>query len=99
MPGSLDLDDFGEDEEDRKPSLEYLNSLNDYRKRSRSQENEGFSGRNKIAKTESFTNGEHVNVEVGIQGEATPKADPMVYGPSPTMRVVFLSNIADTVHQ
>ncbi|KAH7878639.1 TFIIE alpha subunit-domain-containing protein [Lentinula edodes] len=79
VPGSLDLDDFGEDEEDRKPSLEYLNSLNDYRKRSRSQENEGFSGRNKIAKTESFTNGEHVNVEIGIQGEAIPKADPMVY--------------------
>ncbi|TFY54919.1 hypothetical protein EVJ58_g8574 [Rhodofomes roseus] len=30
--------DFGEDEEDVKPSVEYLNSLNEHRKRSRSQE-------------------------------------------------------------
>ncbi|KZT07046.1 uncharacterized protein LAESUDRAFT_725393 [Laetiporus sulphureus 93-53] len=35
--------DFGEEEEDVKPSIEYLDSLNEYRKRSRSQENEGVA--------------------------------------------------------
>lgn len=34
--------DFGEEEEDVKPSIEYLNSLNEYRKRSRSTEDVGF---------------------------------------------------------
>lgn len=34
--------DFGEEDEDVKPSIEYLNSLNEYRKRSRSTEDVGF---------------------------------------------------------
>ena len=38
--------DFGEEEEDVKPSIEYLNSLNEYRKRSRSTEDVGFSTSN-----------------------------------------------------
>jgi transcription initiation factor TFIIE subunit alpha len=45
--------DFGEDEEDVKPSIEYLNSLNEYRKRSRSTEDVGLPTSNsgkKIAK-------------------------------------------------
>ncbi|THV04702.1 hypothetical protein K435DRAFT_826772 [Dendrothele bispora CBS 962.96] len=58
-PGSSDFDEFGE-EEDRKPSIEYLNSLNDYRKRSRSQEDEGSAGRNKIVKTEETNENGHV---------------------------------------
>ncbi|KAF5368934.1 hypothetical protein D9758_002913 [Tetrapyrgos nigripes] len=58
-PGSSDFDEFGEEEEERKPSIEYLNSLNDYRKRSRSQEDEGTVGRNKIAKTEDVAENGH----------------------------------------
>ena len=45
--------DFGEDEEDVKPSIEYLNSLNEYRKRSRSTEDVGLPSSNsgkKVAK-------------------------------------------------
>ena len=38
--------DFGEEEEDVKPSIEYLNSLNEYRKRSRSTEDVGFPASN-----------------------------------------------------
>ena len=45
--------DFGEEEEDVKPSIEYLNSLNEYRKRSRSTEDVGLPSSNsgkKVAK-------------------------------------------------
>ncbi|KAJ7596846.1 TFIIE alpha subunit-domain-containing protein [Mycena floridula] len=58
MPGSSDFDDFGNDEEeDKKPSIEYLNSLNDY-KRKRSHEDDESSGKSKLAKTEEIdTNG------------------------------------------
>jgi transcription initiation factor TFIIE subunit alpha len=92
VPGSSDFDDFGEEEEDRKPSIEYLNSLNDYRKRSRSQEDEGSAGRNKIPKTESLTSLPSVpsvpsvpvdiNVEdevIGGNSGSAPKEDPIVY--------------------
>jgi transcription initiation factor TFIIE subunit alpha len=34
--------DFGEEEEDVKPSIEYLNSLNEYHKRSRSTDDVGI---------------------------------------------------------
>lgn len=51
-PGSSDFDNVEEEEEeDKKPSVEYLNSLNDYRKRSRSHEDEGSAGKAKVAKT------------------------------------------------
>ncbi|KZP24990.1 hypothetical protein FIBSPDRAFT_856365 [Athelia psychrophila] len=44
-PAALPGDDYGisDDEEDRKPNVEYLNSLNDYRKRSRSRDDVGTS--------------------------------------------------------
>ena len=38
------LSEFGEEEEDVKPSVEFLNSLGDYRKRSRSAEDVGNGG-------------------------------------------------------
>ncbi|KAH9916967.1 TFIIE alpha subunit-domain-containing protein [Epithele typhae] len=49
------LSDFGEDEEDVKPDLEYLDSLNEYRKRSRSREDVGDEDRGttpKLPRTE-----------------------------------------------
>ena len=52
--------DFGEDEEDVKPSIEYLNSLNEYRKRSRSTEDVGLSNSNsgkKVAKHDNLRPG------------------------------------------
>jgi transcription initiation factor TFIIE subunit alpha len=41
-----------DDEEDKKPNIEYLDSLNAYRKRSRSQEDVGTASKIKVAKTE-----------------------------------------------
>ncbi|KAJ7785267.1 TFIIE alpha subunit-domain-containing protein [Mycena maculata] len=95
-PGSSDLggrgDDFGadDDEEDVKPSVEYLDSLNEYRKRARS--NEGAVAANKLPKVEDAANGfggasGHVN---GFAPPADapmpeaemieePKEDPIVY--------------------
>ncbi|KAF9261674.1 hypothetical protein L218DRAFT_988758 [Marasmius fiardii PR-910] len=55
LPGSSDFDNLEEEEEDKKPSTEYLNSLNDYRKRSRSQEDVGSSGKTKQMKLEEST--------------------------------------------
>ncbi|EDR08240.1 uncharacterized protein LACBIDRAFT_297707 [Laccaria bicolor S238N-H82] len=53
-PGSSDFGDFPNDEEeDRKPNLEYLDSLNDYRKRSRSREDVG-SVKVKVAKMDAL---------------------------------------------
>lgn len=46
----------GEDEdEDKKPNIEYLDSLNAYRKRSRSQEDVGAASKVKVAKTDDTT--------------------------------------------
>lgn len=60
-----------DEEEDRKPNVEYLDSLNDYRKRSRSKEDvDGSSGGNgsrKIVKTNSEMS---VNGHLGINGYA-----------------------------
>lgn len=54
LPGSSDFGDVAfEEEEDRKPSVEYLDSLNDYRKRSRSREDVGGpAAKTKVAKVE-----------------------------------------------
>ncbi|KAH7913129.1 TFIIE alpha subunit-domain-containing protein [Hygrophoropsis aurantiaca] len=41
-----------EDEEDQKPSVQYLDSLNDYRKRSRSREDEGVAAK-KLLRTDT----------------------------------------------
>jgi transcription initiation factor TFIIE subunit alpha len=49
--GSSDSGDFGYDEEeDRKPSVQYLDSLNAYRKRSRSHEDVGSTAKIKQVK-------------------------------------------------
>ncbi|KAJ7935494.1 TFIIE alpha subunit-domain-containing protein [Mycena leptocephala] len=85
-PGSSDFGDIGEnDEEDIKPSVEYLDSLNEYRKRSRS--NEGTDTANKLPKVEDTgeTTTGHLNGTAEIadvaMDEATeePKDDPIVY--------------------
>jgi transcription initiation factor TFIIE subunit alpha len=93
IPGG---DDFGasDDEEDRKPSIEYLNSLNDYRKRSRSREDIG-TPKSKIARLTDiagFDSGKvngHVVVPVVVEpqtpdgaGDGLPLDDPVVYGKS-----------------
>ncbi|KAJ7163373.1 TFIIE alpha subunit-domain-containing protein [Mycena filopes] len=91
-PGSSDFGDLnGDDDEDVKPSVEYLDSLNEYRKRSRSHE--GADAVNKIAKVEDVRNGfgsatGHLNgfgtpevvVDVPMEEEVVaPADDPIVY--------------------
>ena len=91
-------DDFWEndEDEDRKPSVEYLDSLNDYRKRSRSREDTG-TPKSKIAKI-SESRGTHAHEVNGngngnghlpvpavvgpVVDEAKPTDDPIVYGSS-----------------
>lgn len=88
------FDDLQDDEEDRKPSIEYLDSLNDYRKRSRSREDEGTA--KKIAKVEDVndlhfgtdsgemngvTNG-HTTVDTPMADGHIPEDDPLVHGSS-----------------
>lgn len=94
--GATRGDDFGvSDEEDKKPSIEYLDSLNDYRKRSRSREDVG-TPRSKVARMSDIgfdtvqVNGNgngHLPVpevvepeEPGIVEERTSSDDPIVYG-------------------
>ncbi len=88
------LSEFGE-EEDVKPNVEYLDSLNEYRKRSRSREDVGTGGSTpKLPRTDSFVE-PHLAVEAGAVmlngfGEAPPTngstgEDPVVYG---TLRCV-----------
>jgi transcription initiation factor TFIIE subunit alpha len=78
VPSSSNSPDFpnshlnDDDEEDRKPNVEYLDSLNAYRKRSRSQEDVGSADKIKLAKTNSsgdlgITNG-HVNGFLAVNG-------------------------------
>jgi|SRR5882762_8817353 transcription initiation factor TFIIE subunit alpha len=92
IPGG---DDFGasDDEEDRKPSVEYLNSLNDYRKRSRSMEDIG-TPKSKVARltdNRAFDGGKVNGVGHTVPVIAEPQApdvtgegaqldDPIVYG-------------------
>lgn len=112
--GSPDFDDFGnDDEEEQKPSIEYLDSLNDYRKRSRSREDEGSSGKSKLARTEP-TNGfesaavngrqEHTETPEDTEMmpaddvETPPEDDPIVYGLSCSPFQVCLLNPSVTVN-
>lgn len=94
MPGSSDFGDFGnDDEEDKKPTVEYLDSLNDYRKRSRSREDEG-SAKTKIARVGEVLNGYDYSPDSGItpveenvvmvEDVVPPPSedDPLVYGTS-----------------
>ncbi|KAF7365362.1 HTH TFE/IIEalpha-type domain-containing protein [Mycena venus] len=86
-PGSSDFGDFGaDDEEDIKPSVEYLDSLNEYRKRSRSHE--GADTANKVPKVEDFGSvAAHLNgaavavadVPMEEQPAEEPREDPIVY--------------------
>ena len=88
--GASGSDDSGEfmdnEEEDRKPSIEYLDSLNDYRKRSRSREDEG-SAKKKVVKT-GETNGYAYSLGAELTdksdaimvAEVTPEDDPIVHG-------------------
>ncbi|TFK26129.1 hypothetical protein FA15DRAFT_667806 [Coprinopsis marcescibilis] len=79
--------EFGEDDEDRKPSIEYLDSLSDHRKRSRSLEDVGSGGSKtpKMLKTENLptfpepSNGYNgVLEEEPVQQNVTSAQDPMV---------------------
>ena len=88
-PASSEYGDLNfDEEEEQKPSVEYLDSLNDYRKRSRSREDEG-SNRMKLPKLGD----EHVNSftlesvqpngfaeEPRVQEEVPSLDDPIVYG-------------------
>jgi transcription initiation factor TFIIE subunit alpha len=87
MSGSDDSGDFpdNEEEEDRKPSIEYLDSLNAYRKRSRSREDEGAV--KKVAKVNgcgypvpAVPVDMEVEVESPVAIEVVPADDPVVYG-------------------
>lgn len=81
--------DFGEEEEDVKPSVEYLNSLGDYRKRSRSSEDVGSAGPVKTPKLHGLSTpngllspvvGIDVFVDVGEDIKLAPSDDPTVMG-------------------
>ena len=71
-PDFLNSHLYDDDEEDKKPNVEYLDSLNAYRKRSRSQEDVGSTDKIKVAKLGS--NGEvktangHANGFLGVNG-------------------------------
>jgi transcription initiation factor TFIIE subunit alpha len=95
VPGSDDFGDVADDDDDRKPSVEYLDSLNDYRKRSRSREDEG-TAKLKVPKMgetpvngfgmdsglSGFSDGGRIGVEVdAVMTEDVPDDDPVVYGP------------------
>lgn len=68
--------DFGEEEEDVKPSIEYLNSLNEYRKRSRSTEDVGFPNSNSGKKVVKLA---YENPGAGpIIASATPMLEALV---------------------
>jgi transcription initiation factor TFIIE subunit alpha len=77
--------DFGEEEEDVKPSIEYLNSLNEYHKRSRSTDDVGVSTSSsgkKVARMDLNTQPpapvlEDVAMEMETQITGD---DPLVYG-------------------
>lgn len=84
LPGSADFDDAIDDEEDVKPSIEYLDSLNDYRKRSRSIEDDGANQVNKLPRTGDIlpgVPGSSIPAEdVPMDDEKPPQDDPMVSG-------------------
>lgn len=85
-PALSTFGDLGEEEDDVKPSMEYLNSLNDYRKRSRSAEEPGRA----MSKTPKLNGYDSPHAalppEVQIPVEQVDEAamdtadDPVVYG-------------------
>ncbi|RPD63162.1 hypothetical protein L226DRAFT_528029 [Lentinus tigrinus ALCF2SS1-7] len=81
------LGEFAAEEEDVKPDVDYLDSLNEYRKRSRSRDDVGTGGSTpKMARTE-----EHMVIQEdaavpeaevhanGVNGDASAEDDPVVY--------------------
>ncbi|GLB42191.1 putative TFIIE alpha subunit [Lyophyllum shimeji] len=94
LPGSSDFGDVTyEDEVEKKPNVEYLDSLNEYRKRSRSGEDEGTNVKTKVVKVEEAPlNGcghlsaagiapvEDTAVAVAdVESPPPPEDDPIVY--------------------
>lgn len=79
-PALTSLGEFGEEEEDVKPNVEYLDSLNEYRKRSRSLEDNGLErGPSKTPKLNghSPTNGFAPPVpEPELEAPAIPPEEP-----------------------
>jgi transcription initiation factor TFIIE subunit alpha len=101
-PGASFSDDFGDfgddDDDDRKPNIEYLDSLNEYRKRSRSREDVGPAGKKtpRLEETYSYgfgkANGKPYGLaaspmdlppESVITDDGGPEDDPTVYGSLP----------------
>jgi transcription initiation factor TFIIE subunit alpha len=84
-----------DDMEDRKPNVQYLDSLGDYRKRSRSVEDEGKREAEKKAKLESAqTNGINGHIMNSLNGHsigssplATVNGDEEMHGADVTMQV------------
>ncbi|KAI0005512.1 TFIIE alpha subunit-domain-containing protein [Russula compacta] len=68
---------LGDFEEDRKPNIEYLDSLNEHNKRSRSVEDEGEAERKQAKNGELPMNG--VESSAGMNAEAVAEEDPIVY--------------------
>lgn len=92
-PASSEYGDLNnDDEEEQKPSVEYLDSLNDYRKRSRSREDEGVKRTKQLKMEEEHVNGiapesiqpNGFSAAVPVTDEELPFAppvdDPIVYG-------------------
>ncbi|KAG6830246.1 hypothetical protein H0H87_008773 [Tephrocybe sp. NHM501043] len=92
LPGSSDFGDLAyQDEIDQKPSIEYLDSLNEYRKRSRSGDDEGTNAKTKVTKVDEGLKGYAYTVANGIAPveenavlvedvpPPLPDDDPMVY--------------------
>lgn len=98
LPGRADFDDFNDDEEDTKPSIEYLDSLNAYRKRSRSQEDEGRQLNNKLPRTnDNSLNGSsavHTPEESQMSIDQPPEDDPLVSGMSFANLVALISDLS-----
>jgi transcription initiation factor TFIIE subunit alpha len=112
-PASSDYGDLNiDDEEEQKPSVEYLDSLNDYRKRSRSREDEGVK-QTKLPKLgEEHMNGfspeaaqpngsPNDHPEMDAEDVSAPPLDsPIIYGASSTFTVFrwSLIGLQSTVH-
>ncbi|PPQ89235.1 hypothetical protein CVT25_001314 [Psilocybe cyanescens] len=70
-----------DEEEDKKPNVEYLDSLNAYRKRSRSQEDVGAAAKVKMPKVDGVVNGyAGANGLLGVNGAANGHANGNGYG-------------------
>jgi transcription initiation factor TFIIE subunit alpha len=86
-PGSEE----GDEDEERKPSVQYLDSLNEYRKRSRSEKDEEGLGLKKVAKVSDTRNGDESSPDSLVTpdqetvdgGEEPEQEGPIVHGSFP----------------